>query len=102
MPAVTVPCRPSGEPIAMTGSPTASESELPRLATVSSSVGTLSTARSLMGSSPTIWARAVASSEKVTRIVPVSRAIDDDMVVGEDVAVLVDDHARSRPRTRSR
>ncbi len=34
MPAVTVPASPSGEPIAMTGSPTASWSESPSVATV--------------------------------------------------------------------
>ena len=41
MPEVTVPCRPSGEPIAMTGSPTASLLESPSVATVSGVVSTL-------------------------------------------------------------
>ena len=70
MPAVTVPSRPSGEPIAITGSPTASCDDLPSVATVSAVSGTLSTARSLIGSSPTICALAVSSSENVATIVP--------------------------------
>ena len=99
MPAVTVPCSPSGEPMAITGSPTASLSESPRLATVSWSLGTLITARSLTGSRPTILAFAVASSLKVTTIdaSAVAGGRRDDVVVRQDVALLVDHDAGADP-----
>ena len=74
MPAVTVPLSPSGDPIAITGSPTARVDDLPSGATVSWSSGTFSTARSLIGSSPTISAFALASFENVATIVPPSLA----------------------------
>src|SRR5438309_1280974 len=62
IPSVTDPAYPSGEPIAITGSPTASWSESPSVATVSLSAGTWMTARSLVGSRPTTRAVARASS----------------------------------------
>ena len=50
MPTVTVPARPSGEPIAITPSPTARSDERPIGATVGFATGTLTTARSVFGS----------------------------------------------------
>src|SRR5215471_8513930 len=53
MPLVTVPRKPNGLPIAITGSRTASVLESPSEATVSFDFSTLSTARSVFGSRPT-------------------------------------------------
>ena len=92
IPDVTVPCRPSGEPIAITGSPTASLSESPSWATVSLLFGTLMTARSLVGSCPTIRASAVSSLVKVTTILALLSPIAAEMtphVVRPVVEVLV-------------
>ena len=104
MPAVTVPCRPSGEPIAITGSPTASAAESPSRATVSCVFGTLITARSLVGSRPTIFALAAASLLNVTTMLAVlsPAAADDHVVVGQHVAVAVDDDARPDRELRRR
>ena len=56
MPWVTVSASPSGEPIAITASPTARSSELPSCSTRRVGTSILSTARSVFGSLPTISA----------------------------------------------
>jgi hypothetical protein len=67
MPVVTVPCSPPGEPIAMTSSPTCTESESPNFAGVSPETPSAwITARSLDGSVPTTDAFTVLPSAKVT------------------------------------
>ena len=70
MPVVTVPCKPSGEPMAMTGSPTATLFDWPRVATVNGEWVTLMTARSVVGSRPTSLADSIVSSLKTTRMEP--------------------------------
>ena len=67
MPEVTVPANPSGEPIAITGSPTAILDESPRAATVRPGLSTFSTARSDFGSRPTTRASAADWSENSAR-----------------------------------
>ena len=74
MPVVTVPARPSGEPIAMHWSPTTTSSELPSVATGSPVRSTFSTARSYAGDRPTMRPLAVDPSLKCTVIVPPSAA----------------------------
>ena len=68
MPAVTVRSRPKGLPIATTGSPTSTASELPSGSGVSAlaAVFTRSTAMSLDGSVPTTSALTVSRFEKLT------------------------------------
>ena len=68
MPVVTVPARPSGEPMAITGSPTTRSSTLPSEASTSPGFSTLMTAMSLAGSRPTIRASDPLPSEKTARI----------------------------------
>ena len=64
MPWVTVPTRPSGEPMAITASPTASPADDPIAATTGFATSTLTTARSVFGSRPTIRAGARVPSAK--------------------------------------
>ena len=69
MPAVTVPPRPKGLPIAITQSPILVRSERPqRVAGRGRSASTLSTAMSVFSSLPTIVASSVVSSERRTEI----------------------------------
>ncbi len=68
MPVVTVPASPSGEPIATTGSPTTTSSELPSDAVSSPGFSTLRTAMSLAGSRPTMRASEPLPSENTARI----------------------------------
>ena len=68
MPLVTVPARPSGEPMATTGSPTTTSSELPREAVTRPGFSTLRTAMSLAGSRPTMRAAEPLPSENTARI----------------------------------
>ena len=70
MPVVTVPDSPSGEPIAMTGSPTRTLAELPNATGVRLGLLTWTTARSDAGSAPTTRPLAVDPSLNVTVIVP--------------------------------
>src|SRR5262249_52502836 len=77
MPRVTVPARPSGEPIASTESPTVSVSESPRVAATRPGRSTLSTARSVFGSRPTIFAGTDDWSAKITRMLPLLPAAAD-------------------------
>ena len=71
MPLVTVPCRPSGEPIATTCSPGARSAELPRVALVRPLTPLAwITARSVTGSRPTMLAVAVLPSLSVTEMLP--------------------------------
>jgi hypothetical protein len=75
MPSVTVPTRPSGEPIAITPSPTTSPDDEPNVATTGLATSTLTTARSVFGSRPTIWAGARVPSWKIASIwAPVTSA----------------------------
>src|SRR4051812_22731454 len=69
MPAVTGVTRASGEPNASTGSPTAIESELPKVTGMRPPLATLITAMSDSGSRPTTLARAVEPSLNETVIV---------------------------------
>ncbi len=75
MPAVTVRSRPKGFPIATTGSPTRTASELPMERGVSAlaAVSTRRTARSVDGSVPTTSACTVSRFEKLTVTRPASR-----------------------------
>jgi hypothetical protein len=68
MPAVTVRARPNGLPMATTSSPTWARSELPRVSGVSARAGALTrrTARSVVGSEPTIVALKLSLFEKLT------------------------------------
>jgi hypothetical protein len=66
MPVVTVPASPSGEPIAITASPTRSPADLPREATVGLATSTLITARSVFGSRPTMRPATLVWSKKTT------------------------------------
>ena len=68
IPLVTVPARPSGEPMATTGSPTTTEREVPREAVTRPGFSTLRTAMSLAGSRPTIRAAEPLPSENTARI----------------------------------
>jgi hypothetical protein len=68
MPLVTVPARPSGEPMATTGSPTTRSSDSPRDAATRPGFSTFRTARSLAGSRPTIRAAEPLPSLKTARI----------------------------------
>ena len=69
IPAVTVPPKPNGLPIASTQSPTRSWSELPHLTAVSGFVdSTLSSARSTFGSLPTTFAVSCVLSWRMTVI----------------------------------
>ena len=77
IPEVTVPSRPRGDPIATTGSPTASLLESPSTATVSDVGSTLITARSVAGSRPTIRADAVCWLLKVTTSVALPVAAEE-------------------------
>src|SRR6266545_4346183 len=71
IPEVTEPSRPSGLPIASTVSPTRSAALSPNFAAVSPLIPlTLTTARSVRGSVPTIRAVAVFPSKKLTCTVP--------------------------------
>ena len=72
MPVVTVPDRPSGEPMAMTRSPTTSPRDSPSVAAGScESDCTCRTARSVTGSRPTIFAAISCSpASRVTVISP--------------------------------
>ena len=71
MPLVTVPCRPSGEPIATTSSPGSRSAERPSVAGVRPSTPCARmTARSVTGSRPTISAAADEPSLNVTRTEP--------------------------------
>ena len=56
MPAVTVFCSPSGEPTAITESPTSRSEDLPTWITTGLDTATLMTARSVFGSVPTTFA----------------------------------------------
>ena len=56
MPVVTVPARPSGEPMAMTPSPTRRSDDRPSWATTELATSTFTTAMSVCGSRPTIRA----------------------------------------------
>jgi hypothetical protein len=89
MPLVTVPCRPSGEPIATTCSPGARSAELPRVALVRPLTPLAwITARSVTGSRPTMLAVAVLPSLSVTEMLAATRGgVRHDVVVGEDQAV---------------
>ena len=62
MPLVTVPDRPSGAPMASTESPTASALDRPRVAAFSPLMVTLTTARSVLGSRPTMVAFTASAS----------------------------------------
>ena len=76
MPDVTVPDSPSGAPIATTGWPTCTESEEPSPMTFRlSDCATLSTARSVSTSRPTIVAGTEVPSENVTSTFPPLAAI---------------------------
>ena len=66
MPSVTVFDSDSGEPMAITVSPTASSSESPNCSTVGLSTSTLITARSVLESRPTTCATARLPSVKTT------------------------------------
>jgi hypothetical protein len=68
IPLVTVPARPRGEPMATTGSPTTTSSELPRLAVTRPGFSTLRTAMSLAGSRPTMRAADPLPSKNTARI----------------------------------
>src|SRR3954452_199740 len=75
MPEVTVPASPSGEPTAMTGSPTTTALELPSTAGCSPRTPrTRTTARSLTRSRPTISPRTECLSWNTTLSLPPSRA----------------------------
>ena len=65
MPSVTVPTRPSGEPMAITPSPTARLADDPIAATTGFATSTLTTARSVFGSRPTMRAAARVPSWKI-------------------------------------
>jgi hypothetical protein len=70
MPEVTEPWRPSGLPTASTVSPICTESLSPNLAGVRPDTpSALTTARSVFGSVPTIFALADSPSEKITRTI---------------------------------
>ncbi|SIN13749.1 Uncharacterised protein [Mycobacteroides abscessus subsp. abscessus] len=71
MPSVTVPLRPSGEPMATAVSPTLSLLESPRVAGVRSRpfASIFSTARSEVGSVPTTWAERTEPSDSCTSAV---------------------------------
>ena len=102
MPVVTVPARPSGEPMATTGSPTTTSSGAARgRRCTRPGFSTLRTARSLAGSRPTMRAAEPLPSEKTARISAPSIAVGagDDVVVGDDVAVVAldDDAGAGRP-----
>ena len=86
MPLVTVPSRPSGEPIATTCSPTWRSAELPRVAGVRPETpSALITARSVTGRVPTTRrVRGAAVVERDRRSCRPSPAPVDDVVVGED------------------
>ncbi len=68
MPLVTVPARPSGEPMATTGSPTTTEPSVASDAATSPGFSTLMTAMSLAGSRPTMRASEPLPSENTARI----------------------------------
>src|SRR5215471_2122521 len=71
MPDVTVPDRPSGEPITTVGWPTFTEEDSPKAITFSlAEVSTLITARSVSGSRPVIVAGAVCPSANCTSTEP--------------------------------
>ena len=76
MPVVTVLARPSGLPTAMTGSPTTTFEESPSAAALRSSGASLSliTARSVVGSVPTIVASKMRPSVSVTCTSPLASA----------------------------
>ncbi|CAM5681787.1 hypothetical protein SGLAM104S_10687 [Streptomyces glaucescens] len=91
MPLVTVPVRPSGEPMATTWSPTRTAEESPRVAAGSPEAFSSSIrARSLPLSVPTV--RAVYSLPSLV-VTGDPRGAGDDVVVGDDLAVPGDDHA---------
>ncbi len=99
MPLVTVPSRPNGLPMATTASPTSTALESPRRRGSRNDAGasTLITARSVEGSVPTSVARRVDPSQKRTEM----RARSfDDVLIGDDVTVVVEDEARSLSRLR--
>ena len=93
MPAVTVPPRPNGLPIASTQSPTRGLSESPNWTAGSGlSVLTFSSAMSVLASRPTTFAFSV-------RVVVQDHGdlvgAVDHVVVGDDVAGRIDDEARA-------
>ena len=79
--------------MATTGSPTASPADDPIAATTGFATSTLTTARSVFGSRPTIRAGARVPSAKTasSRLPGTGRGRGDDVVVGEHVAVALDD-----------
>ena len=84
MPWVTVPARPSGEPMAITSSPTASLADDPTAATTGLRTSTLTTARSVLGSRPTMRAGARVPSEKTA-----SSRLPDPAAAGATTWLLV-------------
>ena len=74
IPEVTVLARPSGEPIAITGSPTLTFAESPTLITGRFPVLTLSTAMSYAISRPTIVAVKISPFNNSTSMVPLVTA----------------------------
>ena len=91
MPVVTVPARPSGEPIAMTGSPTTRSRDCPSVRRRQLLAGLhLDDGEVGLGVAPDDLGRQLDCSAplNVTVIVAAVRRRDvDDVVVGEDVAV---------------
>ena len=90
MPCVTVCDRPIGLPMASTTSPTLSRSERPKVATGTGFRSMTSTARSVSGSRPDdARIRGAAVRElHVDRL-----GVRDDVVVGDDMALRIDDDA---------
>ena len=101
MPVVTVPERPSGLPTAMTGSPTLRAALSPRLIGVRSlgAEVSLMTARSVEGSVPTMVALEGAAVGEGDGDRAVAGGVADDVVVGQDVAAVVEDDAGARRRS---
>ena len=94
MPLVTVLSRPSGAPTAITGSPTTTELGGARAAATGRPVRpTLMTARSYDASRPTIVRPRARAVGELDRDVAALRGAGDDVVVGEDVALGLQDEA---------
>ena len=94
MPAVTVPPRLNGLPIAITHSPSRSLSESPNFTALSGLSGlTCSTARSVFWSRPMTSALSREPSLKIDGDLV---GFGDHVVVGDDDAGRIDDEARSR------
>ena len=95
IPAVTVPANPSGEPIASTWSPTLNPDDVPSCAGANPcGSATCRTARSSSWSVPTMRASALSVTQNDRDRAALADRLDD-VRIGEDAALTVEDEAAS-------